>query len=92
MYVCMSVHLSNVLTDHCSNSLPEKTTKDIPMEFSQYPFKDTFHRLPLSNRGIYLQIIPVRRKAILRFTSRASCVLTTSHFKLDILHDSEPPH
>ena len=47
------IHLSNVLTDHFSNSLPEKTTKDIPIKFSQYPLKNIFYRLQLSNRGIY---------------------------------------
>ena len=66
------IHLSNVLTDHFSNPLPEKTTKDIPMKFSQYPFKNIFCRLPLSNRGIYLQIIHVRRKAI--FTFYVTCI------------------
>ena len=66
------IHLSNVLTDHFSNSLPEKTTKDIPMKVSQYPFKNIFFRLPLSNRGIYLQIIHVRRKAI--FTFNVTCI------------------
>ena len=39
-----SIHLSNVLTDHFSNSLPKKTTKDIPMKFSQCPFKNIFYR------------------------------------------------
>ena len=29
-YTC--IHLSNVLTDHFSNSLSEKTTNDIPMK------------------------------------------------------------
>ena len=61
------IHLSNVLTDHFSNSLLEKTTKDIPMKFSEYIFMNIFHRLPLSNCGIYLQIIHVRRKAIFTF-------------------------
>ena len=62
------------------------------MNFLQRHFKTTFYRLPLSNRGIYLQIIHVRRKAIfLCFTARASCALTISHFKLNIL-DSESPH
>ena len=32
------IHLLNVLTDPFSNSLPEKTTKDIRMKFSQCPF------------------------------------------------------
>ena len=36
----LGIHLSNVLTDHFSNSLPEKTTKDIPLKFSQCPFKN----------------------------------------------------
>ena len=31
------VHLSNVLTDHFSNSLPEKTTKDIRLCGSIWP-------------------------------------------------------
>ena len=67
LHTPVSLHLSNVLTDHFSNSLPEKTTIDIPVKFSQYPFKNIFYRLPLSNRGIYLQIIHVRRKAIFTF-------------------------
>ena len=62
------------------------------MKFSQCPFKNNFHRLPLSNRGVHIQIIHVRRRLFLRFTARASRALTISHFKLDILHDSEPPH
>ena len=71
----LEIHLSNVLTDHFSNSLPEKTTKDIPMKFSQCFFKNIFYRLPLSNRGIYLQIIHVRRKAIFTFYgTRIACV------------------
>ena len=51
--VCVEIHLSNVLTDHFSNSLPEKTTKYIPLKFSQCPYKNIFNRLTLSNRGIY---------------------------------------
>ena len=39
---CLKVHLSNVLTDHFSNSLSEKTTNDIPMKFLQCHFKTTF--------------------------------------------------
>ena len=66
------IHLSNVLTDHFSNSISEKTTKGILMKFSQCPFKNFFHGLPLSNRGIYIQIIHVRRKAI--FTFYGTCV------------------
>ena len=62
------------------------------MKFSQCPFKNIYHRLPLSNRGIYIRIIHVRRNAILGFMTRASRALTISHFKLDSLHDSEPPH
>ena len=42
------------------------------MKFSQCPFKNIFHRLPLSNRGIYIQIIHVRRKAI--FTFYGTCI------------------
>ena len=87
-----TIHLSNVLTDHFENSFPAKTTKDIPIKFSQCPFKNIFIRLPLSNRGIYLQIMHVRRKAVLRFTERAWRALTISHFKLDILHDIGTPH
>ena len=49
------LHLSNVLTDHFSNSLSEKTTNDIPMNFLQCHFKTTFYQLPLPNRGIYLK-------------------------------------
>ena len=85
------IHSSKVLTDHFSNSLSEKTTNGITIEFSQCNFKSTFYRLPLSNRGICLQIIHVRQKAVCCFTARASSVLTISHFKLDILQDSEHP-
>ena len=67
-----NIHLSNVLTDHFLNSLPEKTTKGIPMKFSQCPFKNIFYRLSLSNCDIYLQIIHVRKRLFLRFTARAS--------------------
>ena len=63
---------SNVLTDHFSNSLPEKTTKDIPMKFLQCPFDNILYRLLLSNHRIYLQIIHVRRKAI--FTFYGTCI------------------
>ena len=87
-----NIHLSNVLTDHFLNSLPEKTNKGIPMKFSQCPFKNIFFRLPLSNCDIYLQIIHVRQTAIFTFTARASRVLAISHFKLDILHVGKPPH
>ena len=62
------------------------------MKFSQCPFKNIFHRLPLSNRGIYIQIIHVRRKAIFTFYGTCIACVKISHFKLDILHDSEPPH
>ena len=48
-----SIHLSNVLTDHFSNSLSEKTTNDIHMKFLQCHFKTTFYQLPLPNHGIY---------------------------------------
>ena len=89
--LALKIHGSKVLTDHFSNSFPEKTTNDIPMKFSQCPFKTIFYRLQLSNL-IYLQIIHERRNVILRFTACASRALTISHFKLDISHDSEPPH
>ena len=59
-----TIHLSNSLTDHFSNSITEKTTKGIFIKFSQCPFKNIFHQLPISNRGNYIQIIHVRRKAI----------------------------
>ena len=51
----MCIHLSNVLTDHFSDSLSEKTTNDIPMKFLQCHFKTNFYWLPLPNRGIYLK-------------------------------------
>ena len=88
----MYIHLSNVLTDHFSNSLSEKTTNYIPMKFSQCHFNTTFYRLPLPNRGIYLKTIQVRRKVIFMFYRHASRALTLSHFKVDILQDSESPH
>ena len=76
------IHLSNVLTDHFSNSLPEKTTKDIPMKFSQCPLKNIFHRLQLSNREIYLQIIHVRQKAI--FTFYSTCIACVYYITFQI--------
>ena len=62
-----SIHLSNLLTDHFSNSLSEKTTNDIHMKFLQCHFKTTFYWLPLPNREIYLEIIHVRQNAIFMF-------------------------
>ena len=58
----LSIHLSNVLTDHFSNSLPEETYKDVPMKFSQCPFKTLF-----IDRGIHFKINQVKRKASLTF-------------------------
>ena len=49
----VSIHLSNVLTNHFSNSHSEKTTNDIHMKFLRCHFKTTFYRLPLPNRGSY---------------------------------------
>ena len=49
------LHLSNVLTDHFSNSLFfVKTTNDMHMIFLQchFHFKTIFYRLPLPNREI----------------------------------------
>ena len=40
---------------------------------------------------IYKSFMRVER-LFLRFTARASRAITISHFKLNILHDSEPPH
>ena len=85
MIIGIIIHLSNVLTDHFSNPLSEKTTNDIPMKFLQCHFKTTFYRLPLPNRGIYLKLIHVRQKAIFMFYHMASRALTLSHLKLDIL-------
>ena len=82
LQVMVHLHLSNVLTDHFSNSLPEKTTKDIPMKFSQCPFKTIVYRLPLSNRGIYLQIIHLRRKAI--FTFYGTCIACVNNITFQI--------
>ena len=76
------LHLSNVLTDHFSNSISEKTTKGILMNFSQCPFKNIFHRLPLSNGGIYIQIIHVRRKAI--FTFYGTCIAYVNNITFQI--------
>ena len=79
---CAYIHLSNVLTDHFSNSISEKTTKGILMKFSQCPFKNILHRLPLSNRGIYIQIIHVRRKAI--FTFYGTCIACVNNISFQI--------
>ena len=78
------IYISNVLTDHISNSLPQKTTKDIAMKISQCPFKNCFYRLPLSNRGIYLQIIHVRRKAIFPFYG--TCIACVNNITFRIRH------
>ena len=80
--VLFSIHLSNVLTDHFSNPLPEKTNEDIPMKFSQCPFKNIFYRLTLSNRVFYLQIIHVRRKAI--FTFYGTCIACVNNITFQI--------
>ena len=50
-----TIHLSNVLTDHFSNPVSEKTRNDIPMKFLQCYFKTIFYRLLLPNLGIYLK-------------------------------------
>ena len=76
------IHLSNVLTDHFLNSLPEKTTQGIPMKFSQCPFKNIFNRLPLLDCDIYLQIIHVRQKAI--FTFNGTCIACVSNITFQI--------
>ena len=52
------IHLSNVLTDHFSNSLPEITTKDIPMKFSQCLFKNIFS-------GCHSQIVKLIYKSFM---------------------------
>ena len=78
-----AIHLSNFLTDHFSNSLPEKTTKDIRMKFSQCPFKNILYRLPLSNRGTYLQIIHERRKAIFTFYGTCIACVNNITFKIE---------
>ena len=49
------------------NSLAEKTTNDIPINFSKCHFQEYFYRLSLSNRRINLQIFHVRRKAVFMF-------------------------
>ena len=74
------IHLSNVLTDHFSHSLSEKSTNDIPMNFLQCLFKTTFHRLPIPNRGIYLKIIHVRRNAIFMFYRTCIACINTITF------------
>ena len=76
------IHLSNVLTDHFSNYLPEQATKDIRLKFSQCPLKNIFNRLPLSNRGIFLQIIRVRRNAV--FTFYDTCIACAYNIKFQI--------
>ena len=60
------------------------------MKFSQFPFKNIFYRF--ATLKLYLQIIHVRRKAIFTFFSTCPRALTISHFKMDILQESEPPH
>ena len=78
----VAIHLSNVLTDHFSNSISEKTTKGIPMKFSQCPFKNIFHQLPLSNRGIYIQIIHVRRKVFFKIYGTCIACVNNITFQL----------
>ena len=74
-----------VLTDHFSNSPPEKTNKDIPMKFQQCPFKNIFYRLQLSNRGIHFKIIQVRRKAILTFYGTCIACIDNITFQIGYL-------
>ena len=91
VYARKRIHLSNVLAEHFLNSLPEKTTKDIRMKFSQCPFKNIFI-------GCHSQIVAFIYKSFmwdkrlfLRFTAHALRAIAISHFKLDILHVSKPP-
>ena len=92
------IHLSNVLTDYFSNSLSEKTTNDIPMKFAHCHFKTTFYRMPLSNRGINLQIIHVRRKAIFKFHRTCIACVNIISFQIGYFtrhgtssHTKKPP-
>ena len=78
-----SIHSSKVLTDHFSNSLSEETTNDIPIKFSQCHFNSTFYLLPLSNRGIYLQIIHVRRKAGFMFCRTCIACINNITFEIE---------
>ena len=48
--IVVCIHLSNVLTDHFSNPVSEKTRNDIPMKFLQCYLKTIIYRLPLPNR------------------------------------------
>ena len=73
------IHLSNVLTDHFSNPLSEKTTNDIPMIFLLCHFKTTFYRLPVPKPGIYLKII---QKAIFMFYHTCIACINTITFKI----------
>ena len=81
-HASLYIHLSNVLTNHCSNSLSEKTTNDSPMNFLQCHFKTTYYRLPLSNRGIYLKIIHVRRNSIFMFYRTCIAYINTITFQV----------
>ena len=89
---CTKIHLSNVLTDHFSNSLSEKTTNDIHMKFYSFISRRLFI-------GCRYQIVEFTKKTFILdemlfscFTALALRALVQSHFKLDILQDSEPPH
>ena len=86
------IHSSKVQTDHFSNSLSEKTTNDIPIKFSQCHFKSPFYRLPFLNRGFYLQIIYVRRKAVFMFYRTCIACINNITFQFGYLQDSERPH
>ena len=76
-----------VLTDHFSNSLSEKTTNDTPMSFQEY-----FLAVATRKLQNFFTNHSCRTKVFLCFTSCALCALTISHFKVDILQDSEDPH
>ena len=62
------------------------------MKLSHCHFKTTFYRFPLLNRGIYLKVIHVRRKAIFIFLRTCIACVNTITFQIGYIQESEPPH
>ena len=53
-----------------------------PFEIFTVSFQNIFNRLPLSNRGINLQIMHVRRNAV--FTFYGTCIACVNNIKFQI--------
>ena len=62
------------------------------MNFSQCPFKNIFFCCHSQIVTFIYKSFMGDKMLFLRFTARASRAIALSHFKLDILHVSKPPH